>query len=248
MNLKRVLLISVVFNIMLLAMVLALGYKFNIVQLAVNKIFPNDNYAYNVLELNYYQEMSARYNMHPNNEGEIIFLGDSLTEYSYFEEIFIDELVINRGIGSDTTEGVYYRLPEVVESNPEKIFLMVGINDIGNGMATDEIINNYQEILEYIQTESPKTKVYIQSVLPCNTDLMEDNLRNNNRTFENIYNLNEQLKMLGESMNCEYIELDSSFRESSSTQMQMKYTVDGVHLSEEGYALWADVISQYVYE
>lgn len=185
--------------------------------------------------------------MRPNNEGEIIFLGDSLTEYSYFEEIFVEELVINRGIGSDTTDGILNRLEEVIESNPEKIFLMIGINDIGNGLSTEEIVENYISILDYIYANSPITQIYIQSVLPCNSDLMEDNLRNANRTATNITDLNDALISLANDRRCVYLDYYSYFLDDNN-QMAEVFTEDGVHLTQEGYTLWGELVSEYVYE
>lgn len=190
---KKLYKFSIIANVLMFLVVCLLCYKFNAVSLVVNKIGLSNDYGYDVTELDNYQYLTLKYSMSPNNDNEIIFLGDSITERSYFEEVYTGLTVINRGIGSDTTDGVIYRLDEIVESNPEKIFLMIGINDIGNGLTTDEIIENYTEILDYIQEKSPDTKIYIQSVLPCNSELMEDNQRNANRTTENISELNEKL-------------------------------------------------------
>lgn len=74
----------------------------------------------------------------------------------------------NRGVSGDTTFGVLERLDEVTEGHPSKIFLLIGINDISRNFPDGQILQNYKEIISRIQKESPKTKVYIETILPVN--------------------------------------------------------------------------------
>ncbi|MCK7531110.1 MAG: GDSL-type esterase/lipase family protein [Marinilabiliales bacterium] len=71
---------------------------------------------------------------------------------------------------------------------------MIGVNDLSRNMTADEITANYRTILERIRTESPKTKVYIESVLPVNpaTGMA---LNHTNKTAQ-IMELNGKLKEL----------------------------------------------------
>ncbi|HPQ96908.1 MAG TPA: GDSL-type esterase/lipase family protein, partial [Thiolinea sp.] len=61
----------------------------------------------------------------------------------------------NRGIGGDDTGGVLGRLDEVVRSRPDKIFLMIGTNDLSAGKSVEQIIANYRLILRRIREASP---------------------------------------------------------------------------------------------
>ena len=49
----------------------------------------------------------------------------------------------------------------VVKGKPAKIFIPIGINDISRGIEVEIIVQNMKQIVEKIQNESPKTKVYI---------------------------------------------------------------------------------------
>ena len=42
-------------------------------------------------------------------------------------------------MGGDRVNGVLQRLDEVVASSPDKVFLMIGINDLGWGVDVQEI-------------------------------------------------------------------------------------------------------------
>ncbi len=70
------------------------------------------------------------------DQNVILFIGDSMIQSfewaEYFKELK-DTLVINRGINGDTVAGLAERIPETLLTfpNPQKIFIMVGANDLG---------------------------------------------------------------------------------------------------------------------
>jgi len=97
-----------------------------------------------------------------------LFLGDSITDGGEWCELFGDARLKNRGISGDVTWGVLDRLSEVTAGKPVKIFLMIGVNDLARGKTVEEIIANYETIVERIRRETPQTQLYIQSVLPVN--------------------------------------------------------------------------------
>ena len=102
----------------------------------------------------------------PNTEGEILFVGNSITAGGEWSELFNNPNVKNRGISGDVTEGVLFRLEEITDSKPSKIFLMIGVNDLSLGISIDSILTNYETILTKILDETPSTKIFIQSILP----------------------------------------------------------------------------------
>ncbi|MEA5508497.1 GDSL-type esterase/lipase family protein [Crocosphaera sp. UHCC 0190] len=189
----------------------------------------------------YYQAKSTIFQQLPNSNQEIIFLGDSLTDQGEWSEILQNSKVINRGISGDTTEGVLNRFDEIIAAKPKKIFLMIGTNDIWNEQKTvDEIIINYRNILNIIKTQSPQTKVYIQSLLPVNN--LKYNIKINN---DDVFLVNDNLKKLAQEFNYQYIDLSSSFLDTSK-QLNPNYTYDGVHLNGKGYLLWGKLIKNHV--
>src|SRR5690606_40081866 len=82
--------------------------------------------------------------------------------------------ILNRGISGDISFGVLARLDEILRHQPKKIFLMIGVNDLKRNVPTEYIIANYHKIVARIQKDSPKTKIYLNSILPINeTKLIE---------------------------------------------------------------------------
>jgi lysophospholipase L1-like esterase len=120
---------------------------------------------------------------------------------------------------------------------------MIGTNDIWNEQKTiTQIINNYRQILNIIKTQSPQTKVYIQSILPVNNINYSIKIDNNDLSL-----VNNNLKKLAEEFNYQYIDLFSNFIDDSK-QLNTDYTYDGVHLNGKGYLLWGKLVKNYVEE
>lgn len=71
-----------------------------------------------VFKRHYYLKKSV-FEVLPNNDNEIIFLGNSITAGGIWTELFQDLRIKNRGIIGNVTDGILYRLKEVTESNPE---------------------------------------------------------------------------------------------------------------------------------
>ena len=84
----------------------------------------------------------------------------------YYQRATLFEHVKNRGISGDICMGVYDRLDAILKGKPAKIFLLIGINDVSRGTSADTIVNRIGMITQKIKQDSPKTKLYLQSVLP----------------------------------------------------------------------------------
>ncbi len=101
-------------------------------------------------------------------QGEIIFLGNSITDGSEWAQLFNDLRMKNHGISGDITEGVLHRLPVVTNRKPAKVFLLIGTNDLARGISPDSVLKNMLLIADYVKQQSPETKLYVQSILPVN--------------------------------------------------------------------------------
>ena len=174
-------------------------------------------------------------------QNDTVFLGDSLTESFDLLKHFGRDDLRNRGMSGDMTDHVLYRLEEITGAKPARIFLMIGINDIYQGYAADRIIQNIEKILSRFALYCPQTKVILQSILPvnCKKLFIEKSVNTD------IYRINMKLKAIAEKMKIQFIDIHPDFLNNNG-EMDEKYTYDGVHLTEEGYYLWADLIRDYL--
>ncbi len=61
-----------------------------------------------------------------------------------------------------------------------------------------------------------------------------------------IVDLNTRLQALCLEKNIQFIELYNLFLDPTTNMLNLIYTIDGVHLSREGYELWVDTITPYL--
>jgi lysophospholipase L1-like esterase len=191
----------------------------------------------------YYEQKKSLFEVLPNSENEIIFLGNSITDGCEWSELFQDNRIKNRGISADQTAGVYARLDEVLSSFPLKIFLMIGVNDLAAGISEDSIMTNYRKIIHKIRSDSPETQIFVQSILPVNAAFIK--FKNHTNKTTEILRLNQRILELCDKFEILYIDLYSHF-ETKEHQIDPKYTNDGLHLTGAGYLLWKSIIEDFV--
>lgn len=193
-----------------------------------------------VIEVRHQQKLSM-FKAAPVSTGAIVFVGNSITEGGNWSEMFPGKNILNRGIGGDVSEGVFKRLDEIIRHQPSKLFICIGTNDIARGITQDVIIQNYRAILETVKTQSPDTKIYVQSVLPVGGNVVTGH------SNEKIVPLNTELKKLCSEMKIPYIDLHSSFTDQTG-YLNPVYTNDKLHLMGKGYLVWKRLIEDYVNE
>lgn len=201
--------------------------------------FAEDMEAWNKAIRAYYYHKKEHFELLPDMENEIIFLGNSITDNCEWAELFQNNRIKNRGIGGDDTDGILERLNEVISSNPEKIFIMIGTNDLAYGKSVDHVVSNYYKIIDSIQLKSPDTKIFIQSVLP-----VEDAIHTTRQNTD-IMSINTELQKLSSQKDAIYIDLFTIFK-TENNKLNPKYSIDGLHINGLGYQVWKEAIEKYV--
>lgn len=174
---------------------------------------------------------------------DIIFLGNSITAGTQWAELVGSRWARNRGISGDITFGVLERLNEVTSGQPEKIFILIGINDISLNIPDDVILQNYQRMIDRIKTSSPRTEIYFQTLMPTNNTYTR--FKNHYNKDEHIAAVNEGLKAIAAKEQITLIDLHPHFLDSEK-RLDKAYTVDGLHLNAKGYQLWAELLKPYI--
>lgn len=191
----------------------------------------------------YYQRATLFENL-PVTSKDIIFLGNSITNGCEWAELFQNKHVKNRGISGDICMGVYDRLHPIVKGRPAKIFLLIGINDVSRGTSAEKIIEEITMIVHKIKQESPKTKLYLQSVLPLNE--CYGMFGGHTSRWQVVKQINDLLQPLAEKEGATYVDLYSHFVDPATGKMKPEYTNDGLHLLGNGYLLWRDIVKPFV--
>ncbi len=123
-------------------------------------------------------------------------------------------------------------LPEVISYKPNKLFLSYGTNDMeiwqGNSQG---FINKYKEAIEYIKKELPNTTIYINSILPTNSTILESR-----PDFKYVPEFNTALVEMCNKLNITFIDNTNILLENDQ---ERKFESDGIHPRPFFYKGWA---------
>ncbi len=184
----------------------------------------------------YFQKINS-FKLAPLEKGDIVFLGNSITEGGgNWAKRFNNPRIKNRGISGDVTDGVLARLEEINFYQPSAVFLLIGINDLFNPDISAEYVgNNVVKIANSIHAKCPDTKIFVQTILPTLHPEMVTKVQKANEIIKT--NLDKKVAKL--------LNLHKIYADDNDLLMK-EYTSDGLHLNEEGYKLWVEALGKYV--
>ncbi|BAY25152.1 hypothetical protein NIES2100_49560 [Calothrix sp. NIES-2100] len=168
-----------------------------------------------------------------------ILVGDSLSLWFPPELLPEDRNWLNQAISGETSEGILNRLHLFDRTQPEVIYLMVGINDLLRGLSDETILENQRQIIRYLRKVHPRSQIFVQSILPHGAEEStwegrEELLKiKNNR----IQQLNQKLQTIATNQGAKYLDLYTLFTNQQGN-LHREFTTDGLHLSPQGYLVW----------
>jgi lysophospholipase L1-like esterase len=185
----------------------------------------------------HYPQRIKSFKKEPLMAGDIAFIGNSITEQGgNWAKRLNNAKIKNRGISGEVTEGVLARLGEIYHFKPSKVFIKIGINDLFTDDLTAAYVgNNILKIVQNIHLNCPKTKIYVQTILPTSTENIALKIKTVNTILKNNAIKNHFV----------LIDLYSVFADEKDI-IKTALTTDGVHLNEVGYNIWTNYIKKYV--
>jgi lysophospholipase L1-like esterase len=193
-----------------------------------------------------YRGRRDTYAVLPGADADVVFAGDSITDFCEWSEL-LERPALNRGINGDTVEGLRLRIDEVLQHHPRQLFIMIGINDLLQGRSTEEVLAQYRLIVERIRTSSPRTQIFLQSILPVSSATWIAFAGSDFRPdlVPKTVQVNRALAAMADGGQVVYVDLYSAMS-AETNQLDSRYTSDGLHLSGAGYAKWRDVVRPHL--
>jgi lysophospholipase L1-like esterase len=172
-----------------------------------------------------------------------ILLGDSLSLWFPSEVLPPERKWLNQGISGETSMGLLNRLELLDKTEPEAIFVMIGINDLIQGVRDETILANQQLIIRYLQRIHPKAKIVVQSILPHGAENVTWEGRDRLVSIPNsrIQEINERLKAIAKKEDVIYLDLYPLFADEKGN-LKPELSSDGLHLSPQGYLVWRNAL------
>ncbi len=174
-----------------------------------------------------------------NYKADIVFFGNSITYYGSFNKAFPDKKIVNLGYPGDNIAGMIRRIETVKAVNPDKVFLMAGINGLRK-MDLNDFTIKYNLLVDSIIKAAPNAEIYLQSILPVSSSRISDYGEN-----DKINQANKIIKSISQYKKCKFIDLFSIY--VYNNEMPIELTVDGIHLKDTAYNRWYNNIRNLIY-
>lgn len=184
-----------------------------------------------------------------NNPGpcDIAFIGDSITQgwegngRTVWTNYYGTRKCLNFGVGGDRTEHVLWRFEngQLDGVKPKAAVLMIGTNNSNkNKDGTEqyseaEILEGVVAIVNQLRARLPETKLLVLGIFP------------RGQTFSTqrgkLLQINQALAKLADGQMIHYIDFGSQLIEADGA-ISKSIMPDSLHLSAQGYEIWAQAI------
>ena len=171
-----------------------------------------------------------------------VFIGDAvITGIAYYG--FLDDSHVVAD-GNLTTDKALDKVDSVASSNPSKVFIMLGINDVNYGTrGADVIAENLITLANEIKSSAPSAKVYILSVLPVTNSF--ETKTTNQISQSAINDVNDTVGVLAESAGITYIDIASAFKDTTG-YLDGECTSNGSNIVHDYYPFLLNSIAGVV--
>lgn len=162
-----------------------------------------------------------------------VFLGDSIfsgiSYYGYLDEA---QVIAEGNMTSDKALDYVDRVLNAVNA-PEKVFIMVGLNDANYGTrGADAVVDYISQVVARIKEARPALKVYVVSVLPV-TQAFE--AKTTVKVKQSLLDeINQKLSAQAGAMNAGYIDIAGAFKDGTG-YLNPSYTGNGSSINNAYY-------------
>ena len=174
---------------------------------------------------------------------DVVFAGDSLIARCAWNEIYPGMDVKNRGIGGDTVNGFIARLGQIENTEPSKLFILIGVNDILAGANPDVMRGRYSDLMNALddEFEDSDTEIYFLSLLPVGAGVID----HYGLSVDWFTETNASLKEMCEENGYTFINVFDTLGNGSGT-LTDDQCIDGIHLKGEQYERIKEILDPYV--
>lgn len=167
-----------------------------------------------------------------------LFIGDSITD-----ELSSDDLLNEANVCSKlglTLLKAKTQIDKAAISSPENIYVLLGLNDLTEETLTAEnYVSQYTEVINYLKSKYPGSKIYVQSVLPVTAKATEKTPYLNN---ERIGEFNSALKNMASQESVAYVDLTTLVDINNTSSFES----DGEHPNYKFHPIWLAYLENIV--
>ncbi|MFP4354390.1 MAG: GDSL-type esterase/lipase family protein [Phycisphaerae bacterium] len=177
---------------------------------------------------------------------DLLFIGDSITEQWFgpglgiWRKRFVPLNAANFGMSADRTEHVLWRLENGIldRIDPKVVVLMIGTNNLKAGpvrMSPEQTALGVVAVVNLLLEKLPDARILVMEILPRQPeyDWIDGAIA---RTNALLATCPEELERV------DVVQISQKFLDPAGRLDPKYYRTDKLHLSAEGYEIWADAI------
>lgn len=181
----------------------------------------------------------------PPAKGQVLFIGSSSIRMWKLKETFPKLDAINRGFGgSYIRDSIHFADKIIFPYEPRTIVLYAGDNDVAGGLSPQGVLADYKKFVALVRTKLPKTNIAFLAIKPSISRWkLVGKMREANRLVREHTEKNPLQS---------FIDIDTPMTNEDgkpaidSPPAKKWFIKDGLHLSKEGYKLWAAEVNKHV--
>jgi lysophospholipase L1-like esterase len=182
------------------------------------------------------------------NDAKVIFVGDSITQgwegngAAIWQQTFAPCNAINLGIGGDRTEHVLWRMQNgnLRGLAPDVAVVMIGTNNFGQEESDSVavVLDGVVAVVEQLKKSLPNVQVLLLDIFPRGKSF--------NAMRGSILQVNQALQVtFATDSRVSFFPIGHLFIEEDGS-INPDIMPDYLHLSKQGYQIWADAITPQV--
>ncbi len=180
-----------------------------------------------------YEEEDAAGKIPP---GRILFVGSSSITRWKLDAYFPRTDLVNRGFGGSLLEEVAALAERYITPlRPRQIVVYAGENDLASGRTPEQVLAAYRILLKKIRAALPETPILFISLKPSpSRQHLRDAMRETNRLIAEETQRNKHVT---------FVDVFTPMLGEKGELRPDLYVNDRLHLSHEGYRLWAEILT-----
>ncbi|MGF1536260.1 MAG: GDSL-type esterase/lipase family protein [Elainellaceae cyanobacterium] len=182
-------------------------------------------------------------------ENLTVLMGDSISLWFPPDLLPHERSWLNQGISGEVSSGLLKRLDLIKPTQPDSILILIGINDLIRAVEPATILANHELILQQLKAQHPQARLVVQSILPHAGEgaTWEGAARLQEIPNAQIRDINRSLEAIAQKHDAQYLDLNPLFA-GADGDLRPELTTDGLHLSPNGYLVWATALQVYLAE
>jgi len=163
----------------------------------------------------------------------VVFVGSSTIERCPIEKLFPGVNALNRGIGWAGARELAVHLDRLLDGTPRAVVLYAGSPDrLDDPLDVEAVLSGIEALAVAVRGRLPDAPVLLLGLLPTTTTCGPES--------EAFARIDAGIARIAADRRCEHVGFVGSALLDEHGALREDFSTDGLHLNEQGYAIFAD--------